>query len=296
MPSNWTRQSFKRYTQKGYLDFLRKNVYTIEENPPRKLDSTVKKEFTKLMKGKDDEKLFRFLISSEINKRPINDSYFASFLKAGNTGKSKGRLDQTIKNNPQTISGICARVRALGVSKAIKAMEVPIMSSRQMGSKFRLWLNKQYPCESNESKFFNSKKRITIFDAPSDEQINSFVKKYLCEKIPRKTGVGNEKGIDLLIKVYNKGKSTFVIGECKFLTDNGGAQNNQFNDAIEFVKSSHFKMKKGSSKFTVKRCAIIDGVCWMEWKDNKMQKEIQKLKTSQHALSLLLLNDFLRSL
>jgi len=292
MVNKWADKSFKVYTEKGYLDYLRTKVYFIDENPPRELDSAIKTEFKKLIKGKDDEKLFRFLLT--VDKRPINDSFFASFLKTGSNtrGPAKGRLDETIKNNPKTIKEICKRVRGLGEAKAIEAMEAPIMTSRQMGSKFRNWIKKEFPSEADESKFLRSKKKITVFDAPSDDKINAFVKKHLCTVIPRKKGGGDEKGIDLLIKIKVKKKETFVIGECKFITDNGGAQNNQFSDAIEFVQSSDFKSKRG---FAVERCAIIDGVCWMEWKDGMMQKGIRSLTPKQHALSLHLLDKFLNS-
>ena len=59
------------------------------------------------------------------------------------------------------------------------------------------------------------------------------------------------KGLDFIAKKEGK----FIIGETKFLTDFGGHQNAQFNDAINVFKSG------------AKNCefiAIMDGVVYIQ--------------------------------
>ena len=51
----------------------------------------------------------------------------------------------------------------------------------------------------------------------------------------------------------------YVIGEAKFLTDRGGHQNAQLNDALATISSDANAVK----------VAILDGVCYIE-KKNKM--------------------------
>jgi hypothetical protein len=65
------------------------------------------------------------------------------------------------------------------------------------------------------------------------------------------------------------------------------------NDAITFLTSSNFKLKRNVK---VRRCAVIDGVCWMNWKNTKMQKKISELDNSQPAFSALFLREFLESI
>ena len=292
MANHWAAKSFELMLNTAYLDDLRKNIYSVFDNPLRPLSTEEKKTFRKLYKGSDDVKLFRFLLAQK--RRPINDSYFASFSSAGSNtkGNSKGKLDKLVQNNPSTIGEICARVRKLSAEDCIKKMAAPKDPSRQMGQKFSQWLKKKYHCEKDEDDFLKSKKGIVVFDAPSDDAINNFVKEYLCDKIPRKDETGEEKGIDFLLKYRKGGKDIFFCGESKFLTDNGGTQNNQYNDAITFITSKNWKPKPEKK---VVRCAVIDGVCWMNWKNNKMKKGIDKLTSSQYAFSALLLDDFIKS-
>ena len=293
MVNEWAKKSFELLEKPGYLDKLGSGIYTILDNPQRDLEGPEKERFEKLFNGEDDEALFLFLLNAE--KRPINDSYFASFLKTGSNkrGESKGKLDLLLKNNPATIKEICSRVRGLKFEDAVKKMEAPKDPARQMGPKFTNWIKRKYPSESDEAEFLRSEHKITVFDTPSDAQINAFVKKHLCNKIPRSDENQEEKGIDFLVKVRKGNKDIFVCGESKFLTDFGGTQNNQFKDAHMFITSTSWQPKSGKN---VERCAVIDGVCWMNWKKTDMQKKIKNLHAKQYALSALLLDDFLKSL
>ena len=56
-----------------------------------------------------------------------------------------------------------------------------------------------------------------------------FAQKYL--------NYNRNKGLDFIARFNKK----YIIGEAKFLTDFGGHQNAQFNDAIEILKDSKVK-------------------------------------------------------
>ena len=74
-----------------------------------------------------------------------------------------------------------------------------------------------------------------------------------------------------------------MIGEAKFLTDYGGHQNAQFEDALRLLRG-----KKGDAV----RIAVLDGVVWIK-DSTKMYRSICELP--KVALTALLLKDFLES-
>lgn len=80
-----------------------------------------------------------------------------------------------------------------------------------------------------------------------------------------------------MLKVRDK----FFIGEAKFLSDYGGAQNNQFNDAIEVAKIVKDKTKG---------IAVLDGIVWFE-SNEYMHRTIKSFNGI--ALSALLLKEFI---
>ncbi|MEW6685340.1 MAG: type II restriction endonuclease [Candidatus Edwardsbacteria bacterium] len=86
-----------------------------------------------------------------------------------------------------------------------------------------------------------------------------------------------DKGPDFLAKV----KDIYVIGEAKFLTDYGGAQNANFEDALRLLKE-----KEGKAI----RIAVLDGVVWIK-DSTKMFRTVCELEET--ALTALLLKDFL---
>ena len=97
----------------------------------------------------------------------------------------------------------------------------------------------------------------------------------------KKLGVRRlKKGIDVVFKARGK----YYFGEAKFLTDYGGAQNNQFDVAYNVAKIK---------KRNVVGIAVLDGIVWFDCKQ-KMHKKVKSLKGV--ALSALLLDDFIKSL
>ena len=96
-------------------------------------------------------------------------------------------------------------------------------------------------------------------------------------------GFTRSKGIDFLAKFNNR----YVAGEAKFITDFGGHQNAQFDDALS---SLHSFMKSDS----VIPAAILDGVLYIKGR-NKMHSYLT-LHPEDNILSALVLREFLYSL
>jgi len=90
------------------------------------------------------------------------------------------------------------------------------------------------------------------------------------------------KGLDLVAR-FN---GTYVIGEAKFLSDFGGHQNAQFNDAIATIKTTGLKAVP---------IAILDGVLYIKGK-NKMYRDITTRYAEDRIMSALVLREFLYQL
>lgn len=106
----------------------------------------------------------------------------------------------------------------------------------------------------------------------SDEELKAFAHEHLDYDV--------DKGLDLVAKV----DETYVIGEAKFLTDQGGHQNAQFRDAMDLLKEYDGEAEA---------VAILDGVVWIRGK-HKMYRKVTSQEDS--VLSALLLGDYLESL
>ena len=91
----------------------------------------------------------------------------------------------------------------------------------------------------------------------------------------------HDKGLDFVARFNEQ----YVIGEAKFLTDFGGHQNAQFNDAISTIKTN-------VNAVTV---AILDGVLYIEG-GNKMYRNITEDLSGYNVMSALVLREFLEQL
>lgn len=92
------------------------------------------------------------------------------------------------------------------------------------------------------------------------------------------------KGVDFLAK-FN---GIYIAGEAKFLTDFGGHQNAQFDDALSTLHSFR------NSKFNVIPIAIIDGVIYIK-NNGKMYKYLKNHR-KDNIMSALVLREFLYSI
>ena len=109
-----------------------------------------------------------------------------------------------------------------------------------------------------------------ILDA-GDAEMMVFARKHLNYK--------HNKGLDFIGRFNGK----YIIGEAKFLTDFGGHQNAQFNDAIATIKTKNVKAIK---------VAILDGVLYIKGK-NKMYKDTTGKLKKENIMSALVLREFL---
>ena len=90
------------------------------------------------------------------------------------------------------------------------------------------------------------------------------------------------KGLDFVARFNGK----YVIGEAKFLTDFGGHQNAQFEDAISTIETPNVNAIK---------IAILDGVLFIKG-TNKMHAQLIQKSEKFDILSALLLREYLYSL
>jgi len=157
---------------------------------------------------KNNVKLIENLLKLEFF--PIKDSYVA-YLK---------RDRSSIEKNLKTIDRLAGRIYEIGLDKIFEKASEPKETNRQIGPLFRRWLNKgSLGIQPVPLKEFLANNDNAILDAGDNEMMN-FAKEYL--------GYTHKKGLDFVWRFNGK----YIIGEAKFLTDFGGHQNAQFNDAI----------------------------------------------------------------
>ncbi len=254
----WTELSIEFANQRNYLDELFKVYPTIPEGI-REINNTIWKQVETYFNEQNNVELIKSLLS--LNLFPIKDSYIA-YLK---------RDKSSIERNPETINRICGRLYEMGIDNIFLKCSEPKETNRQIGPLFKRWINKNsfgVPIVS-KIEFLNSTSNC-ILDG-SDSELIGFANEIL--------GYKRDKGLDFVAKFNNK----YVIGEAKFLTDFGGHQNAQFNDAIDTLKEK---------KVDAIIIAILDGVLYIPT-NNKMYKFLKENKQQYNILSTLVLRDFL---
>lgn len=257
----WTELSIAYANQRSYLDDLFQVYPTIPEGI-RDIDKIRWASIEKAFKKKDNDVLIKELLKLELF--PIKDSYIA-YLK---------RDASAIERNPKTINRICGRLYEMGLDKIFERCSEPKETNRQIGPLFRRWANSKalgiQPVLLDE---FMSSKKDAILNG-SDKQLMDFAANELKYK--------HNKGLDFIARFNEQ----YVIGEAKFLTDFGGHQNAQFNDAISTIQSKGVKAVK---------IAILDGVLYIKG-NNKMYKDITTKYKDLNIMSSLVLREFLYQL
>lgn len=263
----WTKISCEFAQQRNYLNELYK-VYPITPNLRRELSRETEKNIRQAFQDNNNEKLVRSLLNLELF--PIKDSYVA-YLRKDNGA---------ITRNPQTINRIAGNLFQMGIEDIIEKCTAPKEINRQIGPMFKQRIDKGTlgaPIIRCREDFLNFKGNC-IFNA-SDAEMEKFAEKYL--------GFNREKGIDFIAKFNNK----YVIAEAKFLTDFGGHQNAQFDDAVRTMQSS-FEGKQVNNEIIP--ISIMDGVLYIQG-NNKMYRYLQD-HPEQIILSSLVLREFLYSI
>jgi len=255
--NEWVRRSIEIANAPGYLDNLLE-VYPVTQETERYIPTEIKEELRDLFYGDNDYALIKRLL--KLPKFPIKDPYVA-FLR---------KREIFLEYNPRTVHRIAERIRSMGYENMIKALEEPKEFNRQIGTLFKKWLRTlEYPFLNDD--VFVSLDGVSFLDGSENHLLN-FANSYLrCNLI---------KGPDFIAKVGD----VYIIGEAKFLTDYGGHQNAQFEDALRLLRGSD-----GNAL----RVAVLDGVVWI--KDHtKMYRTICQLE--KPAFTALLLREFLESL
>jgi len=255
--NHWTQLSIDFANQRNYLDELFSVYPTIPEGI-RDIDQELWDKAEGLFNEQNNIELLKVLLKLDLF--PIKDSYVA-YLKRDNN---------SIERNPNTVDRLCGRLYEMGLEKIYEKCSEPKETNRQIGPLFRRWLNRGVlgvkPVSLEE---FLSNDKNAILDA-GDAQMMAFANEHL--------NYTHEKGLDFVGRFNGK----YVVGEAKFLTDFGGHQNAQFNDAISTVKTN----------VDAETIAILDGVLYINGR-NKMYRNITEELTEYNIMSSLVLRDFL---
>ncbi|KKS92724.1 MAG: hypothetical protein UV70_C0026G0011 [Parcubacteria group bacterium GW2011_GWA2_43_13] len=259
--NHWTKLSIEYASQRSYLDDLFQVYPTIPEGI-RELNRGLWKDVEKAFEKRNNTTLLKNLLKLDLF--PIKDSYVA-YLKRDKTA---------LERNPATAARLSGRLYEMGLDTIYARCSEPKETNRQIGPLFKRWLKKKaLGIEPIKLDKFLKAKGNAILDA-SDAEMMAFAREHLSYK--------HNKGLDFIGRFNGK----YVIGEAKFLTDFGGHQNAQFNDAIATIKAKNVKAIK---------VAILDGVLYIKGK-NKMCKDITGKLKNENIMSALVLREFLYQL
>jgi len=256
--NHWTQQSIDLANQRNYLDELFR-VYPTIPDSIRDIDKAKWKEVEQAFNGADEVELLRSLLKLELF--PIKDSYVA-YLK---------RDKKSILRNPKTVQRLCSRLREIGLDKIWERCSEPKETNRQIGPLFGNWLKKKelgFPLYNRET-----------FEQSADDAILMEPDSILKDFAHRQLHYRGDKGLDFIARVRNR----YIIGEAKFLTDFGGHQNAQFEDAKTLLKDTTANATK---------IALLDGVLYIPGK-NKMYAYLNTHPEEYNIMSSLLLREFL---
>lgn len=242
-------------------------IYPPDEASREKINYKKLRKLKKFFQERNCNDLIKELIKlkkKEKLKFPIEHPY-VGFLT---------HCEDAIDKNPETIQKICNKLFKMNFDQLKEKLEVPKKPSRRMGDAFKQWLRKKF-LFTDINEFENRKEKCFL------DKDDKSLKEYAENKLRCKFS-GLSKGLDFIGKIGN----TYIIGTAKFITDFGGSQDNQFNEAISFIKET-----ETSLDVNVIKIAIIDGVPWLM--RGKMGKKLKDLTENEFCFSALLLEDFI---
>lgn len=255
------KESIELANNFDYLDRLYA-IYPISHNLRRNIPKITLDKLEYAYNSQDNLLLLKEAL--KLNLFPLKDSYVA-FLR---------KDEKFIEQNPKTVDRLAGSMYELGWDKFLNNITEPKESNRQMGSAFREWIKKKplgiLPVKIDKFIKDNSN---AILDCSDDEAKNFAHNKF---------GYDRNKGLDFIARFNGK----YIIGEAKFLTDYGGHQNAQFEDAISTLNT------KVNNATTI---AILDGVLFIEAKNKLFQSLNQEYKDT-NIISALLLRKFCYSI
>lgn len=263
----WTELSVAFANQRNYLDSLFK-VYPMSPNIRREIDASKWERINNSFINRNNPDLINELLSLELF--PIKDSYVA-YLR---------RDPSSIARNPETINRLAGTLYEMGLDTIYEKCSEPKETNRQIGPLFKRWISTGTlgtPVFSSIDDFLGYNGNAVL--NASDTEMERFAREYL--------GYNHDKGLDFVARFNN----IYVIGEAKFLTDFGGHQDAQFNDAISTITSD---LLPNRLSVRVIKIAICDGVLYIRG-NNKMHRHLLE-NDEQIVLSSLLLREFLYSI
>lgn len=265
MRTDWTKKSFEEAEKEGYVDRVRSEVYDIKKSQERRdLSDDLKKKAREAYNKGDDKELVKAFL--EFDKFPF-DNVFVGLLR---------NIDN-LENNPDTIDEISSRIREMGLEEAFKQCSAPKVTNRKLGNKFEQYIETDFnfPKTNSLDKFEeNSRDKNYLVFTGSGKQIKEFI---------NNKGVNINKEPDLLCK-KEKSETTYIVGEAKFLTSQGGHQSRQLDDVVKLAEYS---------KSNVNAIGIVDGVPWFN-KSNQMGQKM--INANGDIISVLLLEDYIKSI
>jgi len=255
---HWTNLSIEYANQRNYLDDLFK-VYPCIPDGIRDIDQIKWQAVEKAFNQRDNTQLIKTLLSLKLF--PIKDSYVA-YLR-----KDRSAIDR----NPETVNRLCGRLYQMGLSDIFERCSEPKETNRQLGPLFHRWIEKKpLGVELLRSEEFLATKDNAVLRG-SDNELMEFANAHL--------NYNGTKGLDFVARFNKK----YVVGEAKFLTEIGGHQNAQFEDAKNLLRNTSVKAIK---------LAILDGVLYIP-KKTKMHKFLKECPETYNIMSCLVLRDFL---
>ena len=263
----WTEISVRFANQRNYLDELFK-VYPMSPNIRREISRAKWENVVSSFESQNNPELVKGLLALDLF--PIKDSYVA-YLK---------RDRSSIGRNPETINRLAGNLYEMGLDKIYEKCTEPKETNRQIGPLFKRWLSRGTlgaPVFTSTEEFLSHDGNAVL--NVSDKEMKEFAIDHL--------GYNHGKGLDFVARFNGQ----YIIGEAKFLTDFGGHQNAQFEDAISTIKSELLPNRLGAE---VKKIAICDGVLYIS-NNNKMHNHLIE-HNEQTILSSLVLREFLYSI
>lgn len=264
--NSWTQQSIYLANQRDYLDQLF-TVYPLSQNLKRELEDTTIDCLEMSFSSRDNKQLISDLLNLDLF--PVKDSYVA-YLK---------RDRDAIERNPRTINRLAGIMYELGFDKMIENCTLPKETNRQIGPMFKAWINRGtlgFNVTNNTEEFEVAGDDMIL--NTSDAEMKSFAITHL--------NYDRDKGIDFIGRIKNK----YIIAEAKFLTDFGGHQNAQFEDAISTL-SANYESNEGLEVLPI---AILDGVLYID-SNNKLYRYLVN-NSDKTIMSALFLREYLYSL
>ncbi len=260
--NKWLQLSIEYANQRSYLDDLFRIYPTIPDGI-REINPVIWEKIEKNFNGRNNVELLKSLL--ELDLFPIKDSYVA-YLRRDKTA---------LERNTQTVNRLCGRLYELGLQEIWKSCSQPKETNRQIGPLFKNWVNSGclgiLPVGIDEFRDSSSNAILNASDAIM-KQFAVDVLGYTRER----------KGLDFVARFNGK----YIFGEAKFLTDFGGHQNAQFEDAMATITL------RNKAAISV---AILDGVLYIPT-HNKLYSQITNEYKKCNIMSALVLRNFLYEL